>query len=183
MPFLYVQLANFDVREAQPSESDWAELREAQAATQKLVHTAMVTAIDIGDETNIHPPNKQEVGRRLALAAEATVYGRDVVWQGPTFSGMKIDGRRAMLTFDHAEGLSAKGGELRGFAVAGEDRKFVWAKATIVGTQVCVESDAVSKIVAVRYNWAKNPDGNLVNGSGLPAFPFRTDSWPGVSGE
>jgi len=181
-PFLFVQLANFNARgvapTGQPEESRWAELREAQLMTLELPHTAMAVTIDIGDATDIHPKNKQEVGRRLALGAEATVYYRDTQFSGPLPTGSQEEGGKIRLTFRHAEGLKpATGGKLVGFAVAGEDRKFVWAETEIQGDHVLVSSPQVSKPVAVRYGWADNPQCNLVNAAGLPASPFRTDDW------
>lgn len=181
-PFLFVQLANFLARQAEPGESDWAELREAQMMALEEPNTAMAVAIDIGEANDIHPRNKQEVGRRLALAALAIAYGKDVVYSGPLFDHMKIEGNKVRLFFKHVDGgLVAKGGELRGFAIAGPDRKFVWAKAKIEGDTVVVWSDKVPNPVAVRYGWADNPDCNLYNKAGLPASPFRTDDWPGIT--
>ncbi len=141
----------------------------------------MAVAIDIGEATDIHPKNKQEVGRRLALAAEATVYYRDVEFSGPIITGSQIEDDRIRLSFRHAQGLkSADDGKLKGWAVAGADRKFVWADAEIQGDHIVVSSSEVKRPIAVRYGWADNPDGNLVNQSGLPASPFRTDEWPQV---
>ncbi len=177
-PFLFVQLANFMARKPEPSESNWAELREAQTRTLSLPNTGMAVIIDIGDAKDIHPKNKQDVGKRLALWAQAKVYGKDVVPSGPLYESMKVDGSRARISFKHAgSGLEARGGKLAGFAVAGEDRKFVWAEASIEGDEVVVSSPAVRAPVAVRYAWADNPDCNLYNKEGLPASPFRTDDW------
>jgi len=181
-PFLYVQLANYEKRSPEPSESDWAEFRETQMLAQKTAKTAMITAVDIGDEVTIHPPNKQEVGRRLALAAQAVAYGKKVVYRGPVYQSMKIEKGKIRLRFKEVHGgLVVKGPELKGFAIAGDDKKFVWAKAKIDGNDVVVWSDAVAKPVAARYAWAKNPECTLYNTEGLPAFPFRTDQWPGVT--
>ena len=182
-PFLFVQLPNFMVSPAQPSESAWAELREAQAMTLALPNTGMAVTIDIGDVTNIHPTHKQEVGRRLALAADKIAYGQDVVYSGPMYQSMEITGNSIHLNFDHTgSGLMVKGDSpLNGFAVAGADRKFYWANATIDGDEVIVNSSKVAKPVAVRYAWANSPDCNLYNKEGLPASPFRTDSWPGIT--
>lgn len=182
-PFLFVQLANWRAVEPQPGESDWAELREAQAMALALPDTAMATAIDLGEADDIHPRNKQEVGRRLALAAFRTAYRLPVVASGPTLSTTAIDGDAVRLHFTHAEGgLAARGGgELRGFALAGDDRVFHWAEARIDGASVVVRSARVPRPVAVRYAWATNPDANLGNGAGLPAPPFRTDRWPGIT--
>lgn len=182
-PFLFVQLANFLERKPEPTESAWAELREAQLLTLKTVpKTGMAVAIDIGEANDIHPRNKQDVGKRLALAALAIAYGQKIVYSGPIYRSMRIEGNKIRLFFDHVgSGLVAKGGELKGFAIAGEDRKFVWAKAKIEGNTVVVWSEQVPKPVAVRYGWADNPDCNLYNKEGLPASPFRTDDWPGIT--
>jgi sialate O-acetylesterase len=166
----------------EPEESQWAELREAQLLTLELPHTAMAVTIDIGEATDIHPKNKQEVGRRLALAAEATVYYRDTEFSGPLPGGSQQEDGKIRLSFRHAEGLKATdGGKLKGFAIAGEDRKFVWADTSIEGDHIIVSSPKVPKPVAVRYAWADNPECNLTNAAGLPASPFRTDDWPDVA--
>ncbi|MFO1524133.1 MAG: sialate O-acetylesterase [Kiritimatiellia bacterium] len=180
-PFYIVSLANFQQPPAQPSESDWAELREAQAMTAKnLKNCGLAVAIDIGDAVDIHPKNKMEVGRRLALAALAQVHGREVEYSGPWYKGMTVEDGRIRLAFDHAAGLAAKDGRLTGFAIAGEDRKFVWADAVIDGGTVVVSAVDVPKPVAVRYAWHANPVCNLVNAAGLLcAILFRTDDWPG----
>ncbi len=182
-PFLFVQLANFRARKDQPGESDWAELREAQTMALRLPKTGMAVIIDIGEANNIHPKNKQDVGKRLALAALAIAYGEDITYSGPIYKSMKIEGGKIRLFFDHVDGgLVAKGGgPLKGFAIAGEDRKWVWADARIEGDTVVVSSPKVPQPVAVRYAWADNPDCNLYNKAGLPASPFRTDTWPGVT--
>jgi len=183
-PFLYVQLANWGGNTSKdPSPSEWAELRESQLLTLKVPHTAMAVAIDIGDAGNIHPKNKQDVGRRLALAARATVYGESIVHSGPIYRSMRVDGGSIRLAFDHlGGGLMAKDGALQRFEIAGADRTFVWATAVIDGDAVVVRSDAVTQPVAVRYAWSHNPVGcNLFNKEGLPASPFRTDDWPGVT--
>lgn len=179
-PFLFVQLANFGPPAEQPAEAGWADLRESQAAALPLPNTAMAVAIDIGDVKDIHPKNKQDVGRRLALAARGTVYGENVVYSGPTYREMQIDGAAIRLRFDHVGGgLVAKDGALKQFAIAGVDKKFVWAEARIDGNVVVVRSDAVAQPVAVRYAWHANPAGcNLYNAAGLPAAPFRTEDWP-----
>ncbi len=178
-PFLFVQLANYKQRSVEPTDSDWARLREAQLAALAVPRTAMAVAIDIGDANDIHPADKQDVGKRLALAALGTVYGKDVVCSGPIFAGMKIKGNEAILSFKHVgSGLVAYGDALAGFAVAGADRRFVWARARIEGDQVIVSSKDVPRPVAVRYGWADNPECNLYNKEGLPASPFRTDDWP-----
>ena len=183
--FYIVQLANFTERPKEPVESDWPELREAQfLATQTLKNVGIATAIDIGDAADIHPRNKQEVGRRLALQAEARAYGmKDVVSSGPIYKSMKAEGNSIRLEFDQiASGLVAKDAQpLTGFQIAGEDRKWVWADATIEGKSLVVRSAAVAAPVAVRYGWSNNPPSSLYNAVGLPALPFRTDDWPMVT--
>jgi sialate O-acetylesterase len=175
-PFYYVQLANYKQRLDTPAESDWAGLREAQTLTLKLKNTGMATAIDIGSASDIHPRNKQDVGKRLALWAEAKVYGKRVEFSGPIFRSVRFEGGKAVVTFDHAEGgLEVKGTKAEGFAVAGPDGKFVWAEAEIQGNRAMVSSPSVPMIKAVRYGWADNPAVNLTNQAGLPAVPFRTD--------
>jgi len=177
-PFGFVQLANFMARKDQPADSAWAELREAQTMTLSLPKTGMAVIIDIGDAKDIHPRNKQDVGKRLALWAQAQVYGKDIVYSSPIYESMKIEDGKVRITFKHAgSGLEAKGDKLTGFAVAGEDRTFVWADAKIDGKTVVVSSDKVTKPIAVRYAWADNPECNLYNKEGLPASPFRTDDW------
>jgi sialate O-acetylesterase len=182
-PFLFVQLANWRARKPQPAASDWAELREAQLLTLGLPATGMAVTIDIGEADDIHPRNKQDVGRRLALAARKLAYGEELVYSGPVYRAMEIRGREIALSFDHVGGgLAAREGTpLTGFAVAGEDRQFAWAQARIEGDRVIVRSDLVPSPVAVRYAWADNPECNLVNREGLPASPFRTDTWPGIT--
>jgi sialate O-acetylesterase len=175
-PFLFVQLANFQERKAEPGESAWAELREAQTATLAEPATGMAVIIDIGEAGDIHPKNKLDVGHRLALWALAKTYGQKGEYSGPLYDSMTVEGDRARVRFSHADGLkTTDGGPVQGFAVAGADGKFVWATATIDKNDVVVRSDAVAKPVAVRYAWADNPATNLTNGAGLPASPFRTD--------
>jgi len=179
-PFLYVQLANFMQAKEQPSESNWALLRESQMKALAEPNTAMAVTIDIGEWNDIHPLNKKDVGKRLALAAQNLAYGdKETVFSGPSFKSMHTDGNKIVLDFAHTGGgLTARGGELREFAIAGADRKFVWARAAIDGDKVVVWSEQVPKPVAVRYAWADNPEGpNLYNREGLPAAPFRTDAW------
>jgi len=177
--FLYVQLANFMEAKDQPTESNWAELREAQLKTLDVANTAMAVAIDIGEWNDIHPLNKQDVGKRLALAAQKVAYGdEEVVYSGPIYQSMKIQDNKIIITFTNiGSGLIAKGGgELKHFAIAGSDEKFVWAKAKVQGDKVVVWNDDITNPVAVRYGWADNPEGaNLYNKEGLPASPFRTD--------
>ena len=184
-PFFIVQLANFQKSDPNPKDDAWAELREAQSMTAKtLPKTGIAVTIDIGDAADIHPKNKQEVGRRLALCAEAIAYGKKVEYSGPAYKLMSPakGGSALKLTFDHAAGgLTAKGDKLTGFAIAGEDKKFVWADAQIEGNSVIVSSPEVPHPVAVRYAWHTNPVCNLYNKAGLPASPFRTDDWPGIT--
>ena len=179
-PFYIVQLAAFQPIQAQPRENPWAELREAQALTAKnLRHCGLAIAIDIGDANDIHPKNKAEVGRRLALCALAKDYRKPIEYSGPWYKSMKVRGNSIKLTFEGVGGgLVARDGNLKGFAVAGEDHRFVWANAVIEGSSVVVSSPAVSKPVAARYAWDINPACNLFNQAGLPAVPFRTDDWP-----
>jgi sialate O-acetylesterase len=178
-PFLVVQLPNYRAVRDEPGDSDWARLREAQRLTVESVPgTGLAVTIDLGEAADVHPPNKRDVGRRLARWALGTTYGRELVYSGPLFEEMVREGHRIRLRFRHVGGgLVARGGELRGFAVAGEDRRFHWARAAIEGDGVSVWSDQVETPVAVRYGWADNPVASLYNAEGLPASPFRTDAW------
>jgi sialate O-acetylesterase len=182
-PFFFVQLANFMQPKPEPGESEWAELREAQLMTLLKKNTGMAVIIDIGEANDIHPKNKQDVGKRLALWTLAKIYGiKDIVYMGPIYVLMEIRGDKVILHFSHTgSGLMAKGDTVKGFAIAGEDKKFVWADAMIEGNTVVVSSDKVTAPVAVRYGWADNPECNLYNKEGLPATPFKTDNWPGVT--
>lgn len=179
-PFLFVQLASFMFPDEEPKDDIWPRLRETQLQTwQKVPNTAMAVAIDIGDMMDIHPANKQDVGKRLSLAALATVYGRKIEYSGPVFKEMEVEGDKVRLRFDHTDGgLEARGDKLGGFAICGPDRKFVWADAELNGNSVLVWSDKVKEPVAVRYGWANFPLCNLYNKAGLPAVPFRTDDFP-----
>jgi len=183
LPFLYVQLANYKKAQPEPSESEWAELREAQTMTLSQPNTGMACTIDIGDAGNIHPSNKQEVGRRLALSAEKLVYNQNCIASGPLYKGYRKDGNKIRISFTNSgSGLSTRGGkEVTGFAIAGNDKQFYWAKAAIVGKEVVVHSEKVPNPEAVRYAWADNPECNLINTEGLPVVPFRTDSWKGIT--
>lgn len=176
-PFYFVQLANYMKKDVQPGSSNWAELREAQLMTTALKNTGMATIIDIGEEKDIHPKNKQEVGRRLALIALNKVYRKGNEYSGPLFTSYRIEGNTIRIHFDHAKGMYVKGDKLLGFAIAGADRQFHWANAVIKGSDVVVSSNEVANPVAVRYGWANNPDVNLYNNAALPASPFRTDEW------
>lgn len=168
-PFLFAQIA--------PFQGQRPEIREAQLLTwQKVPNTSMVVTTDVGNPTDIHPTQKGPVGDRLALAARALAYGEKLEYSGPVFDTLKMDQHRAIVTFKHTGGgLMANGGDLKGFTIAGADKKFVPAKAEIQGDHVVITSDEVETPVAVRYGWANAPDVNLFNKEGLPASPFRTD--------
>jgi sialate O-acetylesterase len=174
-PFLFVQLANY----ARTGEhSEWPELREAQAMALDLNNTGMAVTIDIGNPTDIHPTNKQDVGLRLALAARAIAYGEKIVYSGPLFRQATREPGALRIWFDHAGGgLMAEGGDLKGFTIAGPDGEFVAATAAIEKTSARVSSPQVRDPVAVRYAWADSPECNLYNAEGLPAAPFRSDEW------
>ena len=181
-PFYFVQLANWHANKAEPDESDWAELREAQLMTLREPQTGMAVIIDVGDAVELHPRNKLDVGRRLAAWALAGPYKQNVVPSGPLFDRYTIKGSEVRISFKYADGLkTSDGGPVKGFAIAGDDRRFVWADAHIEGDTVIVSSPRISKPAAVRYGWADNPIVNLYNQAGLPASPFRTDDWPGVT--
>ena len=177
--FLSVQLPNFMAPQKEPSEmGGWPLIREEFVKLLQMKNTGMAVTIDVGEEKDIHPKNKQDVGKRLALWALAKVYGKDVVACGPLYKSMKKDGDTIAVSFDYVGGgLVGKGDKLKGFAIAGADKKFVWADAKIVGDTVVVSSAAVKDPVAVRYAWANNPECNLFSKSGQPASPFRTDDW------
>jgi sialate O-acetylesterase len=168
-PFLYVQIASFH---AGP-QNHWPDVREAQREALELVNTAMAVTIDIGDANNIHPADKQDVGHRLALAARALSYGEPVEFSGPLFQSMSLEGSQVRLYFDHAAGgLVAKGKDLTGFEIAGEDGQFVPASAAIDGATVVLSNPGVPAPVQARYGWSDNPACNLFNQAGLPASPF-----------
>jgi len=178
-PFLYVQLANFMEAKDQPSESQWAQLREEQRRALCLPNTGMAVAIDLGEWNDLHPLNKKDVGERLALLARKLAYGeKDLVASGPLYKSMRVEGNKAIIEFSNiGSGLMVKGGgQLKHFAIAGRDKKFVWAKAIIEDDRVVVWHDDIPNPVAVRYAWADNPEGaNLYNREGLPASPFTTE--------
>lgn len=180
-PFYWVQLANFMQKDEKPQDSNWALLREAQSATLGLPKTGQAVIADIGEADDIHPRNKQDVGLRLALIALNKDYGMgDIVYSGPTYKSMSVDGDKIILSFDNiGSGLIVRNkyGYVDSFAIAGADKKFYWAKAYIDGDNVVVYSDKVKNPVAVRYGWSNNPDINLYNEEDLPASPFRTDNW------
>jgi sialate O-acetylesterase len=190
-PFLFVQLANLTAAQKMPSEGGWALLREAQLMTLSLPNTGMAVVIDIGNPLDIHPKDKADVAHRLFLAARHVAYGEDLVYSGPIYDTMKIDGNKIRVSFKNT-GTGLQMGvppwsptgvippaptELKGFAIAGADQVWSWAKAEIEGGEVVVSSDQVAAPVAVRYGWATNPPCNLYNVEGLPASPFRTDDW------
>jgi sialate O-acetylesterase len=182
LPFLFVQLANYMQEADMPGESDWAELRDAQSAALKLPNTGMATAIDIGEADDIHPKNKMDVGKRLGLAALSVGYNKEIISAGPTYKSMEVKGDSIVISYKEGTGnllTKDKYGYIRGFAIAASDNKFRWAKASIKDNTVIVSCDEVIKPVAVRYAWSDNPGTiDLYNTVGLPAVPFRTDSWP-----
>jgi len=184
-PFLFVQLANFKRPNSIPQDDDWAELRETQTKTLSVKNTGMAVSIDIGDASNIHPLNKQDVGKRLMLSALKVAYGKDIVYSGPLYKSMQIEGNKAIISFDHVgSGLMIKNkhGYINEFEIAGEDQEFYWAQAKLEGDKIIVWSDEVKAPVAVRFGWACNPaEFNLYNKEGLPASPFRTDNWIGIT--
>lgn len=190
-PFYFVQLTSYDPTRGKGegnsnNGSNWAELREAQALTLSLPNTGMAVITDVGEKTDIHPKNKQDVGKRLAVNALKNVYGKPVVPGGPVFQSVNITGNKALVSFtDPGTGLVAKDryGYVRGFEVAGEDQRFYYAKAALVNGKVEVYSEKVDKPVAVRYNWADVVDGNLFNTEGYPAAPFRTDQWKAITAD
>ena len=184
-PFLFVQLANFGAWQpvaTEPRDATWAELREAQLMTLSEPNTAMAVAIDVGDPNEIHPVNKKAVGERLGLAARAIAYDEPIPYSGPIYDALEVRDGKASIAFTHAEnGLRVEGEQLTGFAIAGADRGFVAAEARIEGDRVIVWNDAVAEPVAVRYGWDYAPECNLYNAEMLPASPFRTDDWPGLT--
>ncbi len=184
-PFLYVQLASFMKRNETPVENEWAELREAQLKTLELYNTGMAVAIDIGDADDIHPHNKQDVGKRLALIARNKTYGEDIPYSGPIYKNCEFRDGKALIEFDfvYKALVSKTGKKLKGFTIAGKDKKFHFAEAAIKGDKVVVWSSKVKKPVSVRYAWDANPEISLFNSAGLPASPFRTDDWPGITFE
>jgi sialate O-acetylesterase len=184
-PFYFVQLANFMAAKPQPGESEWAELREAQTMSLRNAHTGMAVIIDIGDALDIHPHNKLDVGLRLSRWALADTYGQKIEPSGPLYDSFTVEGEKVRLRFKHIGGglKTSDGAAPKGFAIAGADHKFVWADASIEGDSVVVWSKDVPHPVAVRYAWADNPACNLYNKEDLPASPFRTDTWPGVTAD
>ncbi|WP_313157007.1 sialate O-acetylesterase [Sphingobacterium multivorum] len=178
-PFYWVQLANYMAKEKTPEDSDWANLRDAQTRTLRLAHTGQAVITDVGEADDIHPRNKQEVGRRLALIALAKDYGKkDLVYSGPAFKSLVREGNKLIISFDATGGelvVNNKYGYVEGFSLAGADKKFVWARAHIEGNRVIVYADQLTEPVFVRYAWSNNPDVNLFNKEGLPAIPFSNE--------
>lgn len=177
LPFLYVQLANYSSTTEEPAVSNWALLREAQTQTLSMPYTGMAVIHDIGEKNDIHPRNKKDVGKRLALAAHKIAYHQNIVYSGPLYKSMKVIDNKAYLTFDHiGTGLKCAGEKLLSFTISADGKTFMEAKATIAGHKVVVWNDSISHPLAVRYAWADNPEGsNLYNKEGLPASSFRTD--------
>lgn len=178
VPFLFVQLPGFMDYNYLPSESQWAAFREAQAKSLAVPNTAMAVAIDVGEWNDVHPDRKKDVGDRLALAAEKIAYGETIVYSGPTYQSSTVEGNKIIISFiNTGSGLTTNDGEsLTEFAIAGNDKKFVWAKAVVEGNKIMVSSDEIPEPKYVRYAWADDPvNPNLINKEGLPAAPFRTD--------
>lgn len=183
LPFLYVQLPNYKKLQTEPMESEWAELREAQAMALVQPNTGMVCTIDLGEAETIHPKDKQDVGYRLALQAEKLAYGKAGTVSGPMFSSFRRDGNTIRISFKEiGSGLKTKDSSSpREFTIAGADHKFYNATAQIRNNEIIVSSDKVTNPVAVRYAWSDNPDCNLINAEGFPVVPFRTDNWKGIT--
>jgi sialate O-acetylesterase len=179
-PFAWVQLPNFKKPTIEPQPvSEWATMRESMSSALSVPNTGMAITIDVGEANDIHPKNKQDVGKRLAAWALAKVYQQNTPASGPVYASHEIEETRVVLQFDHLEGgLVARGdGTLKGFAIAGENRRWHWASAAIAGNAVVVFHPSITKPTAVRYAWGDNPACNLFNAAGLPAAPFRTDDW------
>jgi sialate O-acetylesterase len=180
--FAWVQLPRFQKEQRLPSEPEgWGvAVRDGMRRTLAVPRTGMAITMDLGGEKAGHPTNKQDYAARLSLLALHEVYGQNITaWTGPLFRSVQREGNRMLVSFDHADGLKAASGALAGFALAGSDQKFVWASAKIEGGKVIAWSDTVREPVAIRYSWAANPKGNLVNGAGLPASPFCSDDGVG----
>lgn len=172
-PFAWVQLPNFHNERF----LGWCEVRESMLKSLAVPHTGMAICLDLGDPKDIHPQKKQEVGRRLGLWALAKVYGQNIAWSGPLPKAQQFENGTAVWTFEHAEGLKARDGQMEGFELAGDDQIFHAATAKIEGEKIIVTSPEVKAPIAVRYAWKDDPKANLVNGAGLPASPFRSDAW------
>ena len=180
-PFFVTQLANFKLPNPEPVESAWAELREAQSLACQLPKVGIAVIADVGDALDIHPRNKQDVGKRLALSALKIAYSKDIEHTGPVLEKWAVEGDAIRLTFTHADGLTLRGDASKTFAIAGADKNFVWAETKLDGQSVIVRSPAVKSPAALRYAWADNPPIVLYNAAGLPASPFRTDDWPMIT--
>ena len=180
-PFLFVQLANYRQEPELPQESLWAELRESQTQALKLPKVGMAVAIDLGEAGDIHPKNKEDVGKRLGYLALTMIYGQNELAESPSFSNFSIEGNKVRLKFDNVgSGLvnTNKYGYIRGFQIAGVNQEFYWAQARLEDNEVLVCSPDVKSPVAVRYGWSDNPGPlDLYNAAGLPLAPFRTDNW------
>lgn len=184
IPFAWVQLPNFRAAQKEPCEtSGWVLVQEGMRKALDLPNTGMAITIDLGESNELHPRNKQDVGSRLAQWALAKVYEKDVTPMGPVYHSAKREGNRMIIQFDHCgSALKSKGDGLKGFAIAGADRKFVWADAKIEHDKVIVWHNDIAEPVSVRYAWASNPVISLYNSADLPAAPFRSDDWPESSG-
>ena len=182
-PFYIAGLPFYKVRSDVPKDDSWAELREVQAIVARTVpNTCLAVTIDTGNADDVHPIDKVEVGDRLGLCALGEHYGKSIPHMGPTLSSVENMKGGFRLHFDHADGgLVVKGNRLAEFSIAGEDRRWYWADAHIEGDTVVVFSTSVLDPKAVRYAWQANPEATLYNGAGLPAVPFRSDDWPGIT--
>ena len=182
-PFLFVQLSSYGSNQNSNEGSNWAELREAQTMTLKLPKTGMTVTTDIGNPDDIHPTNKQDVGKRLALNALKVAYNHSKTVQSPMYKSVQFTDNKSIVTFENlGSNLMIKGSELKGFEIAGADKKFYYAQAKIEGNSVIINSSKVGKPASVRYGWSNAPvEANLYNKEGLPASPFRTDSWDGIT--
>ncbi len=185
-PFYFVQLASFNAGNGNSNAgSAWAELRESQSQTLSVPNTGMAVTLDIGESNDIHPKNKQDVGLRLAAIALHNLYSKEVVFSGPTYQTMKIDGNKIIISFSNAASgylIKDKYNYIKGFEVAGDDKRFYYAQGYINDGKLVIHSDSVETPVAVRYGWADDmPEANLYNAEGFPAVPFRTDNWPGLT--
>jgi sialate O-acetylesterase len=176
-PFLYVQLANFLPAQAQPSESEWAELREAQRKILAVKNTAMTVALDLGEWNDIHPLNKKDVGERLALGAIKLAYGKkSILHSGAFVKSAKLKSKKIEIRFDYAKGLTVRGDQIKYLAIAGADKKFVWTTAEVNNNRLIVDAAEVADPKWIRYAWADNPEGaNLYNAAGLPASSFEIE--------
>ncbi|HEX4850134.1 MAG TPA: sialate O-acetylesterase, partial [Puia sp.] len=185
-PFYFVQLASYNEHGGDSRNgSSWAELREAQTSTLALPNTGMAVTVDIGQSNDVHPKNKQDVGKRLAAIALNNLYGQTMEFSGPVYQSMKVEGNQVILTFTHVgSGFMTKDkyGYVKGFELAGKDQRFYYAKAAIHGNQIVLQCDSVQNPIEARYAWADDAgEVNLYNNEGFPAVPFRTDQWKGMT--